>query len=74
MYFDFIPGQNVDKEEVKSVRICTTGADKQSFVLAVSASGDVLSPMIIFHSMRKLIKYSFTKSMDHTCVGEGLGQ
>ncbi|MEW8548669.1 MAG: hypothetical protein AB2693_34645 [Candidatus Thiodiazotropha sp.] len=54
MYFDLLPGKTVDVKGRKSIRIRTTGSEKRhlTVVLAVSAAGDVLPPMIIFKGKR----------------------
>lgn len=56
MYFDLLPGKTVDVKGRKSIRIRTTGSEKRhlTIVLAVSAAGDVLSPMVIFKGKRPL--------------------
>ena len=54
MYFDLLLGKTVDFKGTKSIRIRTTSSEKRhlTVVLAVSAAGDVLPPMIIFKGKR----------------------
>ena len=55
---------------VTSVRISKTSADlkkNQKFVLAVSASGDVL-PLTNFHGMRKLKNIYVPKNGSYMCI------
>lgn len=56
MYFDLVHGKTINQKGEKSVLIRTTGAEKRhlTVVLAVSADGDVLPPMIIFKGKRAL--------------------
>jgi len=56
VYFDIVPGKTVDQVGTKSVCVRTTGSEKRhiTVVLAVTASGDVISPMIIFKGKREL--------------------
>ena len=56
VYFDLQPGKTINKSGEKSVLIRTTGSEKRHFtvVLAVTASGDFLPPMIIFKGKREL--------------------
>ncbi len=50
IYFDMVPSRTLDKKGVKEVRVKTTGAEKRrvTVVLACTASGKTLPPMIIF--------------------------
>jgi len=56
VYFDLVPGNTISQTGVKSVRIRSTGAEKRHItaVLAVSAAGNVLPPMVIFKGKREL--------------------
>ena len=56
MYFDLVPQHTIDKIGSRSVLIRSTGSEKRhvTVVLAVSAAGDVLPPMIVFKGVRKL--------------------
>ena len=56
VYFDLLPSKTVYQKGDKSVLIRTTGSEKRHFtcVLAVSADGTVLPPMIIFMGKREL--------------------
>ena len=56
MFFDLLLGKTVDFKGTKSIHIRTTISEKRhlTVVLAVSAAGDVLPPMIIFKGKRAL--------------------
>ena len=56
MYFDLISKRTTDKVGSRSDVILSTGSEKRhvTAVLAVSAAGDVLPPMIIFNGVGKL--------------------
>ena len=50
LYFDIDPSKCIEEKGSKSVRVHTTGSEKHHLMvmLAVSAAGDILPPMIIF--------------------------
>lgn len=56
MYFDMTNNKSVEKKGAKTVSICTTGAEKRhlTVVLAATADGQMLPPMIIFKGKRAL--------------------
>lgn len=56
VYFDIVPGKTIDNKGRKSIRVRTTGSDKRhlTVVLAVSAAGDVLPPMVVFKGIRDI--------------------
>ena len=56
MYFDIVPSRTIVKKGVKEVRVRTTGAEKRrvTVVLACTASGKTLPPMIIFKGKLKI--------------------
>ena len=72
VYFNLVPGKTVNEKGAKSVLIRTTGNEKRHFtvVLAVSANGDVLPPMIIFKGKRAL-KFDFPKDWIVTVQEKG---
>ena len=55
-YFDVVPGRTLDRKGQKSILLRTTGSEKRhlTVVLTVTASGDVLPPMVIFKGKQKL--------------------
>ena len=54
MYFDMLASTTVNKNGCKEVRISSTGAEKRLFrvILACTAAGDMLPPMVIFTGKR----------------------
>ncbi len=50
LYFDMVPSRTIEKKGAKEVRVRSTGAEKRrvTVVLACTASGKTLPPMIIF--------------------------
>lgn len=72
VYFDLVPGKTVNEKGAKSVLVRTTGNEKRHFtvVLAVSANGDVLPPMVIFKGKREL-KFDFPKDWVVTVQEKG---
>ena len=72
VYFDLVPGKTVNEKGAKSVLIRRTGNEKRHFtvVLAVSANGHVLPPMIIFKGKRAL-KFDFPKDWIVTVQEKG---
>ena len=72
VYFDLVPGKTVNEKGAKSVLVRTTGNEKRHFtvVLAVSANGDVLPPMVIFKGKRDL-KFEFPKDWVVTVQEKG---
>ena len=56
MHFDMVPSHTIAKKEVKKVRVRTNGAEKRrvTIVLACTASGNTLPPMIIFKGKSKI--------------------
>ena len=50
LYFDMVPSRTLEKKGAKEVRVKTTGAEKRriTVVLACTASGKTLPPMITF--------------------------
>ena len=68
VYFDLVPGKTVNEKGAKSVLIQTTGNEKRHYmvVLAVSANGDVLPPMIIFKG-KWALKFDFPKVLRWIC-------
>ena len=56
MYFDMPSSHTVHKKGCREVRIRSTGAEKRrlTVILACTASGDMLPPMVIFKGKRAL--------------------
>lgn len=56
VYFDLVPGKTIDFRGNKSVRIRTSGSEKRhlTVLLAVSADGNMLPPMVVFKGKREL--------------------
>jgi len=56
VYFDLVPNRTIDVKGRKSIRVRTTASDKRhlTVVLAVTAAGQTLPPMIIFKGKREL--------------------
>lgn len=50
VYFDIVPGKTIERRGRKTVKVRTTGSEKRhiTVVLAATASGLFLPPMIIF--------------------------
>jgi len=65
VYFDMPGSQTVDKKGKKEVRIRSTGAEKRRFtvVLACTAAGVMLPPMIIFKGKRELKKLKIPRGV-----------
>jgi len=56
VYFELVPNRTIDVKGRKSIRVRTTASDKRHLmvVLAVTAAGQTLPPMIIFKGKREL--------------------
>ena len=56
LYFDLPGSHTVHKKGCREVRIKSTGAEKHHLmvILACTAAGDMLSPMVIFKGKRAL--------------------
>ena len=60
LYFDMPTSRTISKKGVREVRIRSTGAEKKhlTVILACTASGIMLPPMLIFKGKRALKKIS----------------
>ena len=65
IYFDMPGSRTIERKGKKEVRVRSTGAEKRRFtaVLACTAAGVMLPPMIIFKGKRELKKLKIPKGI-----------